>query len=94
MCYFCECVKPQKKKAAERYYSRRPPRSKQWMLSCGFSAGPNETGISEPGHLEEEEIKGAHGEKGPVPDYPPAHTLLQTLFRATAASTIRREGRS
>lgn len=63
MCYFCECVKPQKKKkAAERYYSRRPC-SEQWLLSYSFSAGPNKAGISL--GEEEEERKAEQGKKGP-----------------------------
>lgn len=50
MCYFCECVKPQKKQLSG---ITAEDRLAQW-LPCGFSAGPNETGISERGLSEEE----------------------------------------
>lgn len=38
MCYFCECVKPQKKQLSD---ITAEDRLAQWLL-CGFSAGPNE----------------------------------------------------
>lgn len=63
MCYFCECVKPQKKKKKGSWamLQWRQPCSEQW-LTCGSPAGPNEEGISPDGRRGRK--KAAQGKKG------------------------------
>lgn len=89
MCYFCECVKPQKKQLSD---ITAEDRLAQW-LPRGFSAGPNETGISEPGRSEEEELMWCRAE-GLVHEYQHILALLHTAQGNGSQCNSEKEGRS
>lgn len=89
MCYFCDCVKPQKKQLSD---ITAEDRLAQW-LPRGFSAGPNETGISEPGRSEEEELTWCRAE-GLVHEYQHILVLLHTAQGNGSQCNSEKEGRS